>query len=250
MKMEKIIEIRNLTVETRKKVILDHLSLDIYRNSVNTIVGPSGGGKSTLLRTLNKLVDLDPGMRVSGEVLFEGKDIDDYDDVLLRREIGMVFQKPNPFPLSIYENVAFGLRLLGNVKQKDMDAMVKEALEEAGLYREVKDNLRGSGENLSGGQQQRLCIARALVLRPKVLMMDEPTSALDPVAKGRIEDLIKDLKEKYTVILVTHDMVQAKNVSDHLSMIYDGKIIASEEDIEALEENRETMRAYFGQPSP
>lgn len=245
--MNKIIEIRDLKVEAGKKVIIDNLELDIYENRVNTIVGPSGGGKSTLLRCLNRLTDLDPIYDVSGEVLFQGKHIMEYDDVELRREIGLVFQRPNPFPLSIRDNVAFGLKLQAKVDRKDMDDMIKGALEEVGLYSEVKDNLKRPASTLSGGQQQRLCIARALVLRPKVLMMDEPTSSLDPVAKGKVEDLIKDLKEKYTVILVTHDMNQARRVSDYTNLIYNGKIVASSEGTEFSGIENEEVRAFLGE---
>lgn len=245
--MEKIIKIRNLKVEAVRKTIIRDLELDIYENSVNTIVGPSGGGKSTLLRCLNRLTDLDPAYDVSGEVTFLGKNILQYDDVELRREIGLVFQRPNPFPMSIYDNVAFGLRIQARVDKKVMDDMIRSALEEVGLYDEVKDNLKRPASTLSGGQQQRLCIARALVLRPKVIMMDEPTSSLDPVAKGRVEDLIKDLKEKYTVILVTHDMNQARRVSDYTNLIYEGRIVASSEGAVFSDIENEEIRAFLGE---
>ena len=245
--MPKIIEIRNLKVEAGKKVIINGLDLDIYENKVNTIVGPSGGGKSTLLRCLNRLTDLDPAYKVSGEIGFDGKSVDDYDDVELRREVGLVFQRPNPFPMSIEENVSFGLRLQAKVEKKTMEQMVNQALEEVGLFSEVKDNLKRPASTLSGGQQQRLCIARAIILRPKVIMMDEPTSSLDPVAKGRVEDLIKDLKEKYTVILVTHDMNQARRVSDYTSLIYNGKIVASIEGTEFTGIENEEVKAFLGE---
>lgn len=225
-KIEKVIEIENLRVETRKKVILDGVDLNIFKNRVNTVVGPSGSGKSTLLRALNRLLELDPSINVSGDILFEKRNIRDYDDVELRKEVGLVFQKPNPFPMSIYDNVAFGLKLRAKVKKDDMEMMIREALEDADLYEEVKENLKMSGLSLSGGQQQRLCIARALILRPKVLMMDEPTSALDPMAKGRIINLIHALKKKYTVILVTHDMNLTRRVSDYTNLIYNGKFVA------------------------
>ncbi len=245
--MENIITISGLRVNTKDKIILDRIDLEVYTNKVNTIVGPSGGGKSTLLRTINRLVDLDPKMNVSGEIIFDGRNIREYDDVALRRQIGLVFQRPNPFPTTVYENVAFGLRLLGNVRKSDMDRKVQEALEEVGLYDEVKDNLKRPANTLSGGQQQRLCIARALVLRPKILMMDEPTSSLDPVSKGRVEDLIKDLREKYTVILVTHDMNQTRKVSDHTSLIYNGKIVASIEGSEFSGIEDEEVRGFLGE---
>ncbi len=245
--MEKIIEIRDLKVNAGKKEIINGLDIDIYANRVNTIVGPSGGGKSTLLRCLNRLTDLEPGIRVNGNVTFQGKNLMDYDDVELRREIGMVFQRPNPFPMSIYDNVAFGLKLQAKVSKSVMDMMVQNALEEVGLYDEVRDNLKRHANTLSGGQQQRLCIARALILRPKVLMMDEPTSSLDPVSKGRIEDLIKGLKEKYTVILVTHDMSQARKVSDYTNLIYNGKIVASSEGTEFTDIEDQDVKDYLGE---
>lgn len=245
--MAKVMEIKNLKVEAGKKVIINGLDLDIYENKVNTIVGPSGGGKSTLLRCLNRLTDLDPSYRVSGDIKFDGKDLNEYDDVELRREVGLVFQRPNPFPMSIQENVSFGLRLQAKVEKSTMEEMVNQALDEVGLYNEVKDNVRRQASTLSGGQQQRLCIARALILRPKVLMMDEPTSSLDPVAKGRVEDLIKDLKEKYTVILVTHDMNQARRVSDYTSLIYNGKIVASIEGTEFTGIENEEVKAFLGE---
>ncbi len=245
--MEKIVEIRDLKVDAGKKEIIKGLDMDIYANRVNTIVGPSGGGKSTLLRCLNRLTDLEPGLKVNGKVTFQGKDLKDYDDVELRREIGMVFQRPNPFPMSIYDNVAFGLRLQAKVSKSVIDAMVRDALEEVGLYDEVKDNLKRQASTLSGGQQQRLCIARALILRPKILMMDEPTSSLDPVSKGRVEDLIRGLKEKYTVILVTHDMSQARKVSDYTNLIYNGKTVASSEGTEFSDIEDQEVKDYLGE---
>lgn len=248
--MSKIIEIKNLKVEAAKKTIINGLDLDIHENKVNTIVGPSGGGKSTLLRCINRLTDLDPTYKVSGDISFDGKSVDDYDDVELRREIGLVFQRPNPFPMSIQDNVSFGLRLQAKVEKKAMEEMVNQALSEVGLYSEVKENLNRPASTLSGGQQQRLCIARAIILRPKIIMMDEPTSSLDPVAKGRVEDLIKDLKEKYTVILVTHDMHQARRVSDYTNLIYNGKIVASIEGTEFTGIENEEVRAFLGDLAP
>lgn len=245
--MEKVIEIRKLSVKAGKKQILKEVTLDIYRNRINTIVGPSGGGKSTLLRSLNRLAELDPHFVISGEILFNGKDVRKYSDIEIRRQIGMVFQRPNPFPMSVYDNVAFGIRLQGNVKKDKLDKMVEESLKEAGLWDEVKDDLRRSAFTLSGGQQQRLCIARALILRPEVLMMDEPTSSLDPAAKAKVEDLMIDLKEKYTVVLVTHDISQARKVSDSTAMIYNGKIVATGEGRDLLEKSSsESVKSFLG----
>jgi|YelNatPaOPRAMG01_1025707.scaffolds.fasta_scaffold02654_4 phosphate transport system ATP-binding protein len=246
-KIEKIIEIENLRVETRKKVILDGVYLNIFKNRVNTVVGPSGSGKSTLLRALNRLLDLDPSMKISGDILFDKRNVKDYDEVELRREIGLVFQKPNPFPMSVYENVAFGLRLHGKVRKEEMDRMVQQSLVDANLYDEVKDNLNARGDSLSGGQQQRLCIARALILRPKVLMLDEPTSALDPVAKGKVIDLIRTLTRKYTVILVTHDMNLTRRVSDYTNLIYNGKFIAKGTGSEFFESDLEEVKEFLSE---
>ncbi|MCL5874567.1 MAG: phosphate ABC transporter ATP-binding protein [Candidatus Thermoplasmatota archaeon] len=247
-KVEKIIEIEGLKIETKKKVILDGVDLNIFRNSVNTIVGPSGSGKSTLLRSLNRLLDMEPSMDVSGDVLFEKRNIRDYDPVELRREIGLVFQKPNPFPMSIYDNVAFGLRIQGKkLKKEEMDKLVNRALEDADLYEELKGNLKQMGTSLSGGQQQRLCIARALVLRPKVLMFDEPTSALDPIAKGKIVDLIRALKQKFTVILVTHDMSLTRKVSDYTNLIYEGKFVAKGTGTEFFESEIEEVKDFLSE---
>jgi phosphate transport system ATP-binding protein len=246
-KIEKIIEIENLRVETSKKVILDGVYLNIFKNRVNTVVGPSGSGKSTLLRALNRLLDLDPSMKISGDILFDKRNVKDYDEVELRREIGLVFQKPNPFPMSVYENVAFGLRLHGKVRKEEMDRLVQQSLVDANLYDEVKDNLNARGDSLSGGQQQRLCIARALILRPKVLMLDEPTSALDPVAKGKVIDLIRSLTRKYTVILVTHDMNLTRRVSDYTNLIYNGKFIAKGTGSEFFESDLEEVKEFLSE---
>ncbi len=247
-KKEKIIEIERLKVKTKSKVILDGVDLNIFKNSVNTIVGPSGSGKSTLLRSLNRLLDMDRAMDVSGDVIFEKRNIKDIDPVELRREIGLVFQKPNPFPMSVYDNVAFGLRIQGKkLKKEEMDEMVDQALVDADLYEELEGNLKQGGTSLSGGQQQRLCIARALVLRPKVLMFDEPTSALDPIAKGKIVDLIRALKQKFTVILVTHDMSLTRKVSDYTNLIYEGKFVAKGTGTEFFESEIEEVKDFLSE---
>lgn len=248
--MSEIIEIRNLKVNAGQKSILKELNLDVRKNRVNTILGPSGGGKSTLLRTINRLTDVDPAFNVDGSIAFNGKNIRDYNEIELRRRVGLIFQKPNPFPLSIYDNVAFGVRLHAKVSREVLDQMVQESLEDAGLWDEVKDELGRSALTLSGGQQQRLCIARTLILQPEVVMMDEPTSSLDPSAKSRIEDLILALKDKYTVILVTHDITQAKKVSDYTSLIYNGKIVATGEGGEFLDNtSSESMKSFLGEVS-
>lgn len=189
--------------------------LDIHRNQVTAFIGPSGCGKSTLLRCFNRLNDLIPTAKVEGEITFNGQNIysNKIDPVQVRRHIGMVFQKPNPFPKTIYENIAFGARLNGH-KSKEMDELVERSLRQAALWDEVKDKLKQSGLSLSGGQQQRLCIARAVALEPEVVLMDEPASALDPISTLRIEELIRELKQKYTIIIVTHNMQQATRIAD------------------------------------
>ena len=211
---EVVFEVRDLAVRYGSATAVAGVSLDIAANEVTAIIGPSGCGKSTLLRCFNRMNDLVPGARVEGAVTYHGQDLyaSDVDPVEVRRRIGMVFQKPNPFPKSIYDNVAFGPRLNG--RRNDLDDVVERALTDAALWDEVKDKLHKSGLDLSGGQQQRLCIARALAIEPDVILMDEPCSALDPIATARIEDLIDTLKRDYTIVIVTHNMQQAARVSD------------------------------------
>ncbi len=206
---------------------LHKISLDFRTNQVTALIGPSGCGKSTLLRCLNRMNDLIPMSRVEGKALLDGQDIynPQVDVVTLRRHIGMVFQKPNPFPKSIFENVAYGLRVNGIRDKAYVSARVEKSLQRAALWDEVKDRIYESALRLSGGQQQRLCIARALAVGPEVLLMDEPASALDPIATQKIEELIHELKEKYTIIIVTHNMQQAARVSDVTAFFYLGKLI-------------------------
>ena len=203
------------------------VSIAIPRNRVVAFIGPSGCGKSTFLRSINRLNDLIPGCRVTGELKIGGRNVYDrgVDLVSLRRQVGLVFQKPNPFPKSIYENIAFGPRLQGVRRRGELDALVEDSLRKAALWEEVKDRLQQSALGLSGGQQQRLCIARALATRPRVLLMDEPASALDPIATAKIEDLIAELKRTYTIVIVTHNMQQAARVSDHTAFFYLGRLI-------------------------
>ena len=206
---------------------LHDISLDFRRNEVTALIGPSGCGKSTLLRCLNRMNDLIPTSRVEGEVFLEDQNIYDpnVDVVALRRDIGMVFQKPNPFPKSIFENVAYGLRVNGIKDKSQITERVERTLQQAALWEEVKDRLHDSALGLSGGQQQRLCIARALAVEPEILLMDEPCSALDPIATQKIEELIHELKTSYTIIIVTHNMQQAARVSDITAFLYLGKLI-------------------------
>jgi phosphate transport system ATP-binding protein len=209
---------------------LDAISLEIRANLVTAFIGPSGCGKSTFLRTLNRMNDIVPGARVTGRVEIDGQNIyaSGTDAVSLRRRVGMVFQKSNPFPKSIFENVAYGLRLNGMAKgRRDLEAQVEASLQSAALWNEVKDRLHDSALALSGGQQQRLCIARALAIRPEVLLMDEPASALDPIATQRIEELVYELKRDYTIVIVTHNMQQAARVSDVTAFFWLGRLVES-----------------------
>jgi len=211
---ETVFDIRGLTVRYGKTLAVENVNLEIYRNMVTALIGPSGCGKSTFIRCLNRMNDLIPSARVDGQILYHGQDLygSGVDPVSVRRWIGMVFQKPNPFPKSIYDNIAWGPRVLG--LRKDMDERVERALTQAALWDEVKDRLKRSALALSGGQQQRLCIARALAVEPEVILLDEPASALDPIATSSIEDLMHELKRDYTIVIVTHNMQQAARVAD------------------------------------
>jgi phosphate transport system ATP-binding protein len=211
---ERVFSVADLGVSYSGKPALEEVTLDVYENTVTAFIGPSGCGKSTFIRCFNRMNDLIPGAKVEGSVLYHGADLygRDVDPVDVRRRIGMVFQKPNPFPKSIYDNVAFGPRVLG--LKGDLDARVEKALHDAALWDEVKDRLKDGALGLSGGQQQRLCIARALAVEPDVILMDEPASALDPISTTRIEDLMHELKREYTIVIVTHNMQQAARVAD------------------------------------
>jgi phosphate transport system ATP-binding protein len=224
LKMQSI----NLNAWFWSKQALKDINLSVKANAVSAIIGPSGCGKSTLIRTLNRMHELVLGAKMTGEVLLDGKNIyaTDVDPVMIRRRVGMVFQKPNPFPtMSIYDNVAAGLKLTGVRKGKNLDGVVKQSLEQATLWDEVKDDLKKPGTSVSGGQQQRLCIARAIALQPEVILMDEPCSALDPIATAKIEELIVALKQEYTVVIVTHNMQQAARVSDFTAFMYLGQLV-------------------------
>ena len=228
VKIEKpIIEVRDLDFYYSDFKALDAICMEVARNDVTALIGPSGCGKSTFLRLLNRMNELIPGTRVEGQVLLDGVNLYDpnVDVVEVRRRVGMVFQKPNPFPKSIYNNVAYGPRLHGTKSKSVLDGLVEESLKAAALWEEVKDILHQSAMGLSGGQQQRLCIARAVAMKPETLLMDEPTSALDPIATARIEELVKELKKLYTVVIVTHNMQQAARVSDTTAFFYMGKLI-------------------------
>ncbi|WP_371817444.1 phosphate ABC transporter ATP-binding protein PstB [Polynucleobacter sp. AP-Nino-20-G2] len=221
------LEVRNLNFFYGAFQGLKNINLNIEEGKVTAFIGPSGCGKSTLLRTLNRMYDLYPGQRAEGEINFYGQNIltPGQDLNLLRSRIGMVFQKPTPFPMSIYENIAFGVRLYEKLSRSEMDERVEWALNKAALWNEAKDKLNQSGLSLSGGQQQRLCIARGVAVKPSVILLDEPTSALDPISTGKIEELINELKHEYTIAIVTHNMQQAARVSDYTAYMYLGSLI-------------------------
>ncbi|WP_339050670.1 phosphate ABC transporter ATP-binding protein PstB [Candidatus Hamiltonella endosymbiont of Tuberolachnus salignus] len=221
------IQVRSLNFYYGKFQALKNISLDITRNQVTAFIGPSGCGKSTLLRTFNKMYQLYPEQRTEGSISLDGQNIltDKQDIALLRAKVGMVFQKPTPFPMSIYDNIAFGVRLFENLSRVEMNERVEWALTKAALWNEIKDKLQQSGYSLSGGQQQRLCIARGIAIRPEVLLLDEPCSALDPISTGKIEELISELKSDYTVVIVTHNMQQAARCSDYTAFMYLGELI-------------------------
>jgi phosphate transport system ATP-binding protein len=225
------LETKNLNLFYGKNQALKNINLSIPSKSVTALIGPSGCGKSTFLRTLNRMNDLIPNVTIQGEVKFGNQNIyDKKTDVIdIRKRIGMVFQKPNPFPMSIYDNVAYGPRCQRSYRKKELDALVIEALKRAALFDEVKDRMKKSALELSGGQQQRLCIARALAMNPEVLLMDEPTASLDPIATAKIEELIIELKKNYTIVIVTHSMQQAARISDQTAFFLLGDLIEVEE---------------------
>jgi phosphate transport system ATP-binding protein len=225
--LDAALTVRNLNFFYGKFQGLKDVSLDIARGKVTAFIGPSGCGKSTLLRTFNRMFDLYPGQRAEGQILLNGKNIlaKDQDINLLRAKVGMVFQKPTPFPMTIYENIAFGVRLYESLGQRDMDDRVEWALRKAALWEEVKSKLQQSGLSLSGGQQQRLCIARTVAVKPELLLLDEPTSALDPISTTKIEELINELKHEYTIAIVTHNMQQAARISDFTAYMYIGELV-------------------------
>jgi phosphate transport system ATP-binding protein len=221
------LSVRNLNFYYGKFHALKNVNMELPENKVTAFIGPSGCGKSTLLRTFNRMFELYPEQRAEGQILLDGQDIlvSKEDVSLIRARVGMVFQKPTPFPMSIYENIAFGVRLFESLSRSEMDERVEWALKKAALWNEVKDKLNQSGSGLSGGQQQRLCIARGIAIKPEVLLLDEPCSALDPISTGKIEELIHELKNEYTVLIVTHNMQQAARCSDYTAYMYLGELI-------------------------
>jgi len=227
MELEKVITVKNLCLYYGENQALKNINLDMYQNKVAAFIGPSGCGKSTFLRTLNRMNDLIENVRITGDVLIEGQDIyaPGTDVVDLRKRVGMVFQRPNPFPMSIYDNIAYGPRIHGQKQKAALDELVEKSLRGAALWDEVKDRLASSAMGLSGGQQQRLCIARLLAVEPEILLMDEPCSALDPISTMKIEELIMELKEKYSIVIVTHNMQQAARASDYTAFFLMGEMV-------------------------
>ena len=228
------IKVRNLNLYYGDNQALKNINIDLEENKVTAFIGPSGCGKSTFLRTLNRMNDLIDNVKIDGEILVDGEDIYKSKDVIaLRTKVGIVFQKPNPFPMSIYDNIAYGPRLHGVKDKKTLDEIVEKSLKGAALWDEVKDRLKKSALGLSGGQQQRLCIARTIAVSPEIILMDEPTSALDPISTNKMEELMEELKKKYTVIIVTHNMQQAGRIADKTAFFLNGEIIeyADTEDI-------------------
>ncbi|WP_066896637.1 phosphate ABC transporter ATP-binding protein PstB [Clostridium nigeriense] len=222
----KKIQVRNLNLYYGDNQALKNINIDLEEHKVTAFIGPSGCGKSTFLRTLNRMNDLIDSVKIDGEILVDGEDIYKSKDVIaLRTKVGMVFQKPNPFPMSIYDNIAYGPRLHGIKDKKSLDEIVEKSLKGAALWDEVKDRLKKSALGLSGGQQQRLCIARTIAVSPEIILMDEPTSALDPISTNKMEELMEELKKKYTVIIVTHNMQQAGRIADKTAFFLNGEII-------------------------
>ena len=242
---EIVYEMKNLSAWFGKNQVLKNVSLKIYRNKITAIMGPSGCGKTTLLRCFNRLNDYTESFRVEGDIFFNGQNIYQMDPVQLRRRVGMVFQRPNPFPMSIFDNVAYGPRIHGLAKKRGLSERVEKALKAAALWDEVHGELRKSAYKLSGGQQQRLCIARAVAVEPEVILLDEPTSALDPIATERIEKLLEDLSSRYTIVIVTHSIGQALRISDYLGFMYKGELVEFGETSQVSEDPRHELTQLF-----
>lgn len=241
--MDSKMKVENLDLYYGKFKALKNINLDLPKNEITAFIGPSGCGKSTFLKTLNRMNDLVDNVTIDGDVRLDGNNIfTDMDDITLRHRVGMVFQQPNPFPKSVYDNIAYGPRLFGVHKKADLDIIVERALKQAAIWDEVKDRLKKSALGLSGGQQQRLCIARTLAVEPEVILMDEPTSALDPISTSRIEDLAIELKDKYTIVMVTHNMQQATRISDNTAFFLLGEMIeyGNTEQLFSMPKNKKT----------
>lgn len=245
---DKVIEAKDFAFWYGDFKALTNIDLDVYKNEILALIGPSGCGKSTFLKSINRMNDFVKGTKTEGQILFNGKDVyKDMNTIMLRKRIGMVFQQPNPFPQSIYDNVAYGPRINGIKDKKTLDAIVERALRGVGIWDEVKDRLKDNAVGLSGGQQQRICIARTIATEPDIILMDEPTSALDPIASSTIEDLVIELKKKYTIVIVTHNMQQAMRISDRTAFFYLGQLIevGSTEQIFSMPQQQRT-KEYIG----
>ncbi len=245
-----VLQVKNLNVYYGSKKVVSNLNIEIFRNYITAVMGPSGCGKTTFIRTLNRMHEFTPNAKAEGSIILNGQVLDKMDPILVRRRIGMVFQKPNPFPtMNIHDNVIAGYILNGiRMKKSDLNAIVEDCLTKAGLWEEVKDDLYKKGTFLSGGQQQRLCIARALAMQPDILLLDEPTSALDPIATAHIEELIVELKKDVTILLVTHNIAQAGRVSDYVTFMYLGELIeyGTAEQMFTAPENEKTNKFLTG----
>ncbi len=237
--MESIFKIKNLDLYYGEKHVLKNVNIDLYENKVTAFIGPSGCGKSTFLRCLNRMNDLIPSCKITGSLQYKGEEVNQINPIALRTNVGMVFQNPNPFPMSIFDNVAYGPRCQGIKNKTKLNEIVIDALKKAALYDEISDRLKDSALSLSGGQQQRLCIARAIAMSPDVILMDEPTSALDPIATLKIEELIEELKKNYTIIIVTHNMQQAARVSDYTAFFMLGEIVEYNQTLEIFKNPKE-----------
>ncbi len=248
--MNPIISVKDMCLWYGEHQALKNINIEIPEKSITAFIGPSGCGKSTFLKTLNRMNDLVPDVKITGDIRYEGADIYSVDTDVnhLRKEIGMVFQKPNPFPMSIYDNIAYGPRTHGITNRDRLDEIVEQALRDAAIWNEVKDRLKKNALGMSGGQQQRLCIARALAVQPKILLMDEPTSALDPISTSRIEELVTELKDKYTIIMVTHNMQQAVRVSDYTAFFLLGELVefGKTDDIFSFPQDKRTENYITG----
>lgn len=245
---DKVIEAKDFAFWYGDFKALTNIDLDVYKNEILALIGPSGCGKSTFLKSINRMNDFVKGTKTEGQILFNGKDVyKDMNTIMLRKRVGMVFQQPNPFPQSIYDNVAYGPRINGIKDKKTLDAIVENALRGVGIWDEVKDRLKDNAVGLSGGQQQRICIARTIATEPDIILMDEPTSALDPIASSTIEDLVIELKKKYTIVIVTHNMQQAMRISDRTAFFYLGQLIevGSTEQIFSMPQQQRT-KEYIG----
>lgn len=239
--------VKDLDLYYRDFQALHNINLDIREREILSFIGPSGCGKSTLLKCLNRMNDLVVGCKIDGEIKLDGDDIyaKNYDVNKLRKRVGMVFQQPNPFPMSIYENIAYGPKTHGIKNKAELDEIVESSLKQAAIWDEVKDDLKKSALSISGGQQQRLCIARALAVNPEVILMDEPTSALDPISTGKIEDLAQDLKDKYTIVMVTHNMQQASRISDQTAFFLNGVIVEKGNTVDIFTNPREEKTELY-----